>query len=396
MDLMQMVKGAITQQVANKIGSAVGLPSGKSSSVIDTASAALLGSVLNKASSADGAKSMFDLAKNTDFSVLDKLGDLVGGSGAASDGFQKAGGNILDSVLGGNKASIIGTLAKALGLDSGMISKLLGMLAPVIMGVIGKQVMSQGLDAAGLGKLLGSQKSSLSNFLPNNLTKDLGFNNLLSGASGAVSDAGRAAASAAGSAGRAANDAGGGLVKVLLPLLLFGAVAFGLWKFLSKPAGDAVDAVKNTAAEVVDTAKEAGANVADSASGLFGGALDSLKGSLPDMDLSGLDLNAMGEVGPKLTSGFSDVASGLKGLTDSGATEDTARNLLKQIEGFTGTIDGFGLDKLEGPAKTVSSGLIGKFLGSINGLLESVPAPLRAIVEPAIKQMIDKLNPFKG
>jgi len=70
--------------------------------------------------------------------------------------------------------------------------------------------------------------------------------------------------------------------------------------------------------------------------------------------------------------------------------------LVEKINGFSGKIDGLGLDSLTGPAQKASQGLIGQFLNSVNGLLDKLPAPLKAIVEPAIQQLVEKLNPFKG
>lgn len=157
MNLMEMIKGAVAQQAMDKLGGAIGLDSKKTSSAFDMASGALLGSLIKKASSGtEGARSVFDMARNADASVLDKIGDMFGG-GQGSDAFQKAGGGILDGLLGGNKSGLIGTLAKALGLDSSVISKLLTMVGPLVVGMLGKQIKSQGLDAAGLAGFLGKQ-----------------------------------------------------------------------------------------------------------------------------------------------------------------------------------------------------------------------------------------------
>jgi outer membrane protein OmpA-like peptidoglycan-associated protein len=56
------------------------------------------------------------------------------------------------------------------------------MAAPLLMGIIGKQVSSQGLGAAGLGQLLNSQTQYLKDALPSGLANTLGIGSLLSGA----------------------------------------------------------------------------------------------------------------------------------------------------------------------------------------------------------------------
>lgn len=386
-DLMQMIKGAATQQIMNKLGGALGMEPKKASSAFETGAAALLGGILNKAQSPAGASSILDLAKNTDFSVLDKLGDLIGGSGPAADQYQKMGGGILDSLLGNNKSGMMSILAKALGLDSSVLGKLMSMIAPMVMGIIGKLVKSQGLDAAGLGNLLGSQKKSLAGFLPGNLAGDLGIKGLLGDAGKVASGVANTASSSARQVAHAGEQAGGGLLKILLPLLLIGALGFVLWKFvLGGGAQDAIDkAGQGVKSSVGDLANKAG-DIANKAG-------DALKAGMPNFDIP--NLSALGATGDTLKNGFTDISSGLAGLTEAGATEDSAKALVEKIGGLTGKIDGMGLNKLDGVGKTASSALISAFLGSLDGLMAKLPAPLKTIVEPAIKSMIEKLNPFK-
>ena len=139
---------------------------------------------------------------------------------------------------------MIGMVAKALGLDNGIVGKLLTMAAPILMGVIGKHVKDKALDAVGLGNLLGSQGPNLSGVLPSSLTSNLGFGDMLGSAGNAVNSAagavgnlgnsaagavgnaagavGNAAGNATGAIGNAAGSAaqtGGGLAKMLICLL---------------------------------------------------------------------------------------------------------------------------------------------------------------------------------
>jgi hypothetical protein len=384
---MQMIKGMATQQMMNQLGGALGLESKKTSSVFDTCAAALLGGILNKAQTTEGARAVHDLAKNTDFSVLDKLGDLVGGSGAAVDQYQKMGGGLLDSLLGSGKSGMFSILTKALGINSNMIGKLMAMIAPIVMGVISKQLKSQALDASGLANLLGSQKKSLAGFLPGNLAGDLGFKTLLGDVGKVASGAANTASNTARQVANAGEQAGSGLMKILIPLLLIGVLGWVLWKFvLGGGAGDVINKTNNAVQNGVGAAKDAAEKVA-------GTAVDAVTDSLPKFD--DFDVSALGETGNLLKTGFTDITKGLSELQAAGVSEDVAKKLVETISGMTGKIDGMGLDKLEGAGKTASSGLISAFLGSLDGLMAKIPAPLRAIVEPAVKSMIEKLNPFK-
>jgi len=61
--------------------------------------------------------------------------------------------NPLTSLLGGaGLGQIASVLSKFTGVGEGGMGKLLGMLTPVVLGVIGKQ--SKGMDAAGLASML--------------------------------------------------------------------------------------------------------------------------------------------------------------------------------------------------------------------------------------------------
>src|SRR4029077_3273521 len=66
------------------------------------------------------------------------------------------------------------------GIRSGSATSLIGMAAPFIMGLIGKHAASQGLNASGLGQLLGSQTQYLKDAMPSGLANTLGLGNLFS------------------------------------------------------------------------------------------------------------------------------------------------------------------------------------------------------------------------
>ena len=183
MNIMDMVKGAVTDQVMGQIGGMLGMSDNKkTSSVLDTAMGSILGGMMNKSSSQEGAKQVFDMASNADAGIMDKLGDILGGGGDQLEAVQKTGGGMLDGLLGGGgQTSMIQTIAKALGMDGSIVGKLLTFAAPMLLGSIGKHIKSAGLNAMGLSSLLGEQKQHIAAAMPSGLAGNLGFGNLLSG-----------------------------------------------------------------------------------------------------------------------------------------------------------------------------------------------------------------------
>ena len=106
MDIMDMVKKAASDQIMGKIGGMLGMSDPKKTeSTLDTAMGSILGGLMKKSSSQEGAKQVFDMASNADPSIMDKLGDILGGGGDKLEAVQKTGGGMLEGILGGNQNS---------------------------------------------------------------------------------------------------------------------------------------------------------------------------------------------------------------------------------------------------------------------------------------------------
>ena len=435
-NIMSMVKDAVSQQVMNKIGSMVGLDQAKSSSAFETAAGSILGGLMNKASTPSGAEAVFGAVQKQDTGILDKLGDLLGG-GEATDNFQKQGGGILDSVFGSGNQAAQKAVGSSLGLGSGMVGKLMSMAAPILMGVIGNYVKSKALNAVGLGSLLGEQKSHLGGLLPSSLTSNLGFGNMLSGAGNAASNVasgvgnaagsvasgvgnvagsvGGAASNVAGAATGAAGDAvnaGGGLLSKILPLAILAAILFGLWHFLIGPmmggaanmAKDGVgaigDGIGGAVGAVGDGVGAVGGAVTDGV-GAVGGAVgeagsgvkDMMGGmSIPGLDLGGVDLSALGESKDALMGPIGEISTGFAGLATGG--EEAATGLADKLGGFGTALEGMGIGDMAGPQQAAVGGILGKFTGMIEGLMANVPGPLQGIVQPAVDKLMETISGF--
>ncbi|THT99893.1 DUF937 domain-containing protein [Lampropedia puyangensis] len=92
------------------------------------------------------------------------LGGLLGGllGGGATGGKQLDAGAILGHILGGKGAQVESGLSQATGLSAGNVQKLLLMLAPIVMGYLGRQVASGKVSSAdSLGAVLGQEKTQV-------------------------------------------------------------------------------------------------------------------------------------------------------------------------------------------------------------------------------------------
>ena len=121
----------------------------------------LVGSIAGHAQSPQGQQNLFGaLDKDHDGSILDMLGPMLGG-GYASRAMGSDGNRILGHVLGNRRPAVESTVARNSGMDTSLIQKLLPILAPIVMGYIGRKLRGDGLDAGGLGSVLGGEQSRM-------------------------------------------------------------------------------------------------------------------------------------------------------------------------------------------------------------------------------------------
>ncbi len=139
-----------------QIGRSVGLDSGDVSKVLAGAMPAMLSGLTRNSSSSAGAAGLLGaLDRDHDGSVLDDVMGFLGGGGNLG-----AGAGILGHVLGGRQSNVESAISKSSGVDMASVTKILAMVAPLLMGALGKAKREQGLDAAGLTAALGQQEQA--------------------------------------------------------------------------------------------------------------------------------------------------------------------------------------------------------------------------------------------
>ncbi len=127
----------------------------------------LVSALAKNAASPEGVSGLANaLDRDHDGSILDNLTGLLGGKEKPRPEQERAlnGTGIVKHLLGDRQNGAVDMISKMSGLDSGKTGNLMSMLAPVVMGMLGKQKREQGLDLGGLSGLLSGtvtqQKSS--------------------------------------------------------------------------------------------------------------------------------------------------------------------------------------------------------------------------------------------
>ena len=156
-DLLGQEQGS---QTIEQISQNVGAEPSAVSAAIQAALPMLMGGLANNASTPQGAESLNTaLEQDHDGGILDNLGGLgsmiFGGQQEAAPTRQADAGGILGHILGNNQGQVAEQVSNQSGLGKGQTAQILMMLAPIVMGYLGRQKQQQGVGADGLGGLLG-------------------------------------------------------------------------------------------------------------------------------------------------------------------------------------------------------------------------------------------------
>jgi hypothetical protein len=205
-----------SSDVLSRLGSLIGLSPDKTKTAIGAAVPALLAALVSLVQKPEGRDQLAATVRNQDPGVLDDLSGML--SGGRETSLVDSGSSALTSLFGQSKVgALAGALGKFAGMNQGSATSLLGALAPVVLGALGREQRAQGLDAQGLARMLNDQKDSIAGALPSGLANALGSTGLLSGiadrlgagVSTAAQSARAAGAEAARTAGVAATTTAG-------------------------------------------------------------------------------------------------------------------------------------------------------------------------------------------
>ena len=200
-NLVSLIMQFLTPDIIARIAATLGLGRTETQAGVSAAVPALLAAFSGVADKPGGSQSLVDAIKNQS-GVLDSVISMVGGGSPSS--LVDKGSNLLSSLIGSHdQSALAGAVGKFAGIGQSTGSSLIGMLGPIVMGVIGKQIGWRSLDAGSVGGLLASQKEQIAQALPQGFAKLLGDTGILDSLDGAA----EIAAGAANQAGRAANAA---------------------------------------------------------------------------------------------------------------------------------------------------------------------------------------------
>jgi hypothetical protein len=160
MSILDMLQQRLGGDAVNQISRQLGTDPSTAQTAIAAALPMLVGALARNAQDPDKAGALANALGRHDGSVLNDLGGYLG-RGDISDG-----SGILGHVLGGRQETVQTGLGQATGLDPAKAGTLLAMLAPLVMGALGKAQREKGLDTGGLAGMLGGEQQRAADAAP--------------------------------------------------------------------------------------------------------------------------------------------------------------------------------------------------------------------------------------
>ncbi len=160
MNLMDVLQGQLSDDMVAQMSDHIGAEPQQTAQAANGIFATLLGGLANNASSEGGLSALGSaLDRNHDGSMLDDVMSMVGGmlSGSGQTSSATNGVGMLGHILGNNQEPAAAQIGESSGLSMSQVMKLMPILAPIVMNVLGKAKSQGGLNLGDLaGVLMGS------------------------------------------------------------------------------------------------------------------------------------------------------------------------------------------------------------------------------------------------
>ena len=364
-DIIGAIQRMVTPDLIGKIANGLGYDKGAVGQAVAAGIPAILAGLASAADKPDGAQKISNVLSQSSV-TLDEVKSSYTGSEQHS--IADHGASVLSTLLGNGPMKALGSaVSEYSGLGPAAGKSLLGLLAPLVLGVLGQKQRALGLDAGGIAHLLAGQKDAIAAALPS------GFSSLLKGTGildslGGVTDTATQAASRAGETVGSSyermrpppvEDKGSGMSGWALAAAALVAVA-GLAWFMSGPQP----------VEVAETTK-------------------------PVAPVEGRAVSSPGDASPRVTFQVTTTVNGLRAALQEVRDSDTAAAAMPKLRDAMAS-----LDRLNGMAAQLPpegrkrvAALVAAAMPSINQLCDKVLAdPQTAeVARPAIEPIKEKL-----
>ncbi len=154
--LLDLLQGQIGGGALAQVSQRLGADQGQTTQAVAAALPMLLGALARNAAKPDGAQALHGaLTRDHDGRALDDL------PGALNRPDTADGNAILGHVFGERRGAVETGVSRVSGLDGQRTGQLMAMLAPVVMGALGRMQRQKNLDSAGLASALAGERQGV-------------------------------------------------------------------------------------------------------------------------------------------------------------------------------------------------------------------------------------------
>jgi len=165
--LLSTAQRFLTPQLIGRMASAVGIDPKLAQTAASAAIPAILASLSQVASSPGGAERLSSAVSRTPTGMLDDIGSRL----ANPSQMIEQGQSMLSSLLGSSAANtLMSSISRFVGGGEGTIGSLIGLLMPVLMGVLGRHQQTTGDGGVGLAQQLRSEAGDFKAAMPSGLS----------------------------------------------------------------------------------------------------------------------------------------------------------------------------------------------------------------------------------
>jgi hypothetical protein len=267
-NLVSSVMQFLTPDMVARIARTLGIDPDVAQKVVSAAVPSILASFAGLAAKPAGAQQLSETVQQQRPDMLSQITSLIGGPDQKA--IADTGSGLLSTLLGGSGLNgLVSAMSIFAGINQNASKSVLGLIAPMVVGALGQQQRSGGLDANGLANLLSSQKDQITAAMPSGLANMVGARGMLDALDGSLRRGADTASAAAGrmastmsDTARGAGQVGYGAARRPLtaswPLWILGLVVLaGLgWYFLGEREQQLVEQTRgliNKATEDVAT-----------------------------------------------------------------------------------------------------------------------------------------------
>ncbi|MEH0155119.1 DUF937 domain-containing protein [Limibacter armeniacum] len=178
MNLFQTVTNSLGPNFVSQISGFLGESPENVNKATGTVIPTVIASLMRKSSTPEGANEIMNHIRDKSFDGrrIDKMSHLLDNNDTVGlKNMMTSGAPIINHLMGERAGGVMDFLSTSTGISRHSSKGLMNMVAPVIMSIVGKQVMSKGLSPAGITDMLMNQKDSVASHLPDQVRTMLGI-----------------------------------------------------------------------------------------------------------------------------------------------------------------------------------------------------------------------------